>query len=171
MSEDPDTHPDRQTDQILLAISHRLDVATMVLVDILREVRSVTGTLALPEPGEESLAEMARRYKPAQEEARYIQDGDRMYIRQPLPGKHWLLITVDTTANRVDQLRIELPSGDQMDITRDELQTTFGIDIPVDDFTVDEARDLNEQYMVHPGEDYHPTDPSLNPDVEVPGER
>lgn len=140
----------------LSRISRQLDILTMVLLDIKRDMVSLPAFPAIDPDADYPESFTPPEKPPTLGEAQVMPDGETTYIRQPLPGKHFLMLTVDTESHAIQSMRIELPNGDQVSITAEELKQTFGIDIPI--------------VNADPASGPHPTDASLNPDVEVSDE-
>lgn len=159
MSDAQDVVTERPADlpdsEWLRVIAHKLDVICMILLDLRRDIRE--GFQPYPEPDMEvdvdaPLPTQAQRQQ--QGDDQIINDGNLMYVRRPLPGKHWLMLTINSQTSNIEQMRVELPNGERFPITAAELQETFGINVNT---TFSEPTDR--------------TADSLNPDVETPDER
>lgn len=141
----------------LSKISRQLDIITLVLLDLRKDLSALPAFPSLDE-GVEAFndAFTPPETPPPLGEAQVMPNGATTFIRQPLRGKHFLMLTIDSASHAIQSMRIELPNGDQVAITPAELKEAFGIDVPT--------------VIGDPASGPHPTDSSLNPDVEVSDE-
>lgn len=133
---------------LLKNISRQIDVLTMVMLDIRLSLTGLPDeTVAISEPLPNRPQEQPLG------EPQIMVNGDMRVVRQPLPGKHWLIAHVNNVTEQTVSIEVETPSGDRYPVSLQQLQQMYPnlVVVPNDP----------------PEGGPHPTDRSLNPDVEV----
>jgi hypothetical protein len=136
----------------LAKLSRQLDILTLVLLDLRRDINGQQPRMDVPDP-DQLPAYQPPEKPPSLGEPRIMVNGKITHVRQPLSGKNFLVGTFHTSTGALASLDLETPDGDRTPVSPDEIEATFGIKIGVPVKTS--------------GQTDHPTDRSLNPDVEV----
>lgn len=146
------TPPRLSLDDWLSKISRQLDILTLVLLDVRRDLNGQQTMMELPDPDQLPATQQPAKPPTPLGEPQIMADGDRTFIRQPLPGKNFLMATMNSKTGVITSLQLETPNGDRADVDAAEVEATFGIKLP------QVTKDVTPS---------HPTDRSLNPDVEI----
>lgn len=133
----------------LAKISRQLDILTLVMLDVRRDLNGQPAVMDLPDP--DQIPQAASKPPPSLGEAKIMVSGDRTFVRQPLPGKNFLVGVIED--GQFTSLQIETPSGDRTDVTAQEVEDAFGLKL---------TQTINTTLPSS-----HPTDRALNPDVEI----